>query len=93
MKEGCKEFVAYTSKAFASKLPCENKVWKDGWCKIHHPDNQARLQKSKDERARKKYHEQDVRKAKHVASYTMTEARKEAGLLTFEEARALGAKI
>jgi hypothetical protein len=91
--EQCKEFVAYTSKAFASKLPCENKVWKDGWCKIHHPDNQARLEKGKRERFEKRIREENLRKAQYVASNYMSEARKEAGLLTLEEARALGAKI
>jgi hypothetical protein len=91
--ENCKEPTSRLSKGIPSPLPCGNKVWKDGYCKRHHPDNQAAIQKAYFERLNKRIHADNLRVAKHVGSDGMREARQEAGLLTFEEARALGAKI
>jgi hypothetical protein len=31
---------------------CHYKIWKDGWCKSHHPDSVAARQKLSDERWR-----------------------------------------
>lgn len=33
-----------------SSQSCQNAVWKDGYCKIHHPDEKRRRQRQRDER-------------------------------------------
>lgn len=55
--------------------PCTNKVWKDGYCKIHHPDERRRKQREKNDKKDQKWNKaQDGRrdKAKNIEANLFT---------------------
>ncbi len=91
--ENCKEWTGRLYKGMPSPLPCQNKAWKDGYCRIHHPSQQKNIEKKKMERWEKKWEEDRIAKAQCVTGEDYKNARKISGLLTFEEARKLGANI
>ena len=91
--EKCKDKSTNISKGIGTEYPCENYAWKDGYCKIHHPEQKAKAQKTRWATWEKKWAIERSGKAQLVAGDDYKDARKEAGLLTFEEARKLGAKI
>ena len=49
MSEYCKQRV-YRPGGLFTGGQCSRKVWKDGYCKIHHPDSVRERQKKSDER-------------------------------------------
>ena len=65
----CKETV-YPNERWGSFYPhqCEKKIWKDGYCKIHHPDTVAEMRRKSDE--------QYKIKQKQSAWYLLGEAQK-----------------
>jgi hypothetical protein len=46
---------------------CTKPVWKDGWCKVHHPDSEEKRQKISEEKFNKKY-ENQREKARLIAA-------------------------
>ena len=89
----CKDITSRLSKGLPSPLPCKNNAWKDGYCKTHHPDLQKERNKKHWARWEQKWEKERIAKANSVATDEYKTARKEAGLLTLEEAKKLGAKI
>ena len=89
----CKSETSRISKGIASPLPCQNKAWKDGYCKVHHPDQTKSREQKYRENWERKWAAERLGKATVVASDEYAEARKTVGLLTLDEARKLGAKI
>ena len=47
----CKEAV-YSGDIWSGYVPCSRKVWKDGYCKQHHPDTVAERKRKADEKWR-----------------------------------------
>jgi hypothetical protein len=48
-EENCKGFLKMDSWPYGrSSIKCSRKVWKDGYCKTHHPDEKRRRQKGRD---------------------------------------------
>lgn len=91
--EHCKEESTHISKGIETAYPCEGKVWKDGYCKTHHPDSKKKADHRRRDNWEKKWAAERLGKANVVAGKDYVEARKAAGLLTLKEAKALGAKI
>lgn len=89
----CKDQTSRISKGIPASLPCGNEAWKDGYCKVHHPDEQKSREKKHWDRWAKKLEQDRIDTAKCVAGKDYVAARKAAGLLTIAEAKALGAKI
>lgn len=89
----CKGESTRISKGIGTAWPCENKAWKDGYCKVHHPDEQKSREAKYRENWKKRWAKERLGKAQVVSSEEYAEARKQVGLLTFEEARKLGANI
>lgn len=92
-KDLCKGQSTYVNKGVGTAVPCGNKVWRDGYCKTHHPGEEKANEAKKWERWEKKWAAERLAQAKNVSRDEFAEARKAAGLLTIKEARALGAKI
>jgi hypothetical protein len=53
-KEICKGHTRQKSYPYHAS-PCINKEWKDGFCKLHHPDEKRRRQKERDNIKDQKY--------------------------------------
>lgn len=79
----CKSTV-YQPQGFGRFYPCSFKAWKDGYCKIHHPDTV----KARREKQEKKYEEERA-KSPYVLLQKATERNKELE----REVTALTAKI
>lgn len=84
----CKECIMY-DRARLGTVQCSNKTWKDGLCKVHHPDNARAIAARKAARLDAIFKRDDLAKAECVASPRMTEARAAVGLLNKEEADTL----
>ncbi len=91
--DNCKEESTHISKGIGTAYPCKNKAWKDGYCKVHHPNQKKSREAKLLANWEKKWAIERLGKAQVVAGEDYAEARKIAGLLTIEEAKALGAKI
>lgn len=91
--EKCKDDSMHISKGIANARRCANNAWKDGYCKVHHPDQQKEREKKHWDRWEKKWEAERLGQARVVAGEKFVEARKAAGLLTLKEAKALGAKV
>ncbi len=89
----CKGFTNRISKGIQTEWPCESEAWKDGYCKTHHPDSKKKAEQKRQETLEKKWAAERLMRAESVARPDHAEARKAAGLLTLDEARALGAKV
>lgn len=50
LKESCKAKTKLDRWPYTSTSPCGRKVWKDGFCKIHHPDEKRRRQDIRDKK-------------------------------------------
>lgn len=72
---------------------CRKPHHKDGWCIIHHPDSKAKRRVKSENDYKEKQEARRRQDARFVAQPQYKGARKLAGLLTYAEARKLGANI
>ncbi len=52
---GCKAHLKMSTWPYITALSCGKKIWKDDYCKRHHPDEKHRKQKERDDKKEELY--------------------------------------
>jgi hypothetical protein len=91
MREQCKEQV-YPRESFGSFHPsqCKKKVWKDGYCKQHHPETVKKRSDESDRRYKERLENSPFRKIEKLTQQ-ITDLRAENDLLKEDNERLLKA--